>query len=422
MEGDLMEEEIIQLNSWESVITQFFNEKIKSKKAGWSIVDWLDWAAKNASSVSFATHVPKLTHSKIDSHSLIDSVYEQKPSVVCTASLSRKVIDGAVAGNQFSPIYQFLELECGNLKLLEAIKGMGSEIFHFASENNEQRVRWLDAFKEIGIIDSLSSHSLSKQVYFPVNQQSTGEKYHLLSVMMSSSLIQTLHEKNAEAKEANESKRKQKFHQGISINLPKRMSLMVTQSNHSNASQLNGKRGGRLSLLNTTPPHWQSQIKPPIYKSSLFYDDRVYKQTKDDIDGLKSMLVTFDKAGISCWEPNRLRGIENWVNAIADDILDYASLIHTLDSGWSSAAGINLKQEHRYFLDPYCQDLYFKQSLIAGEWQAIACQDFANWLNYRLVFDKQITLSDKHTKTWMRVFEPILRNYFDGLMLASEEQ
>jgi CRISPR-associated protein Csy1 len=421
MEGNSVKEESIQLKNWESVITQFFNEKIKSKKVGWSLADWLDWAAKNANSVSFATHVPKLTHSKIDSHSLIDSVYEQKTSVVCTASLSRKFIDGAVAGNQFSPIYQFLELECGNLKLLEATQIMGSEIFHFASGNKEQRAHWLNAFKEIGVINSLSSHSLSKQVYFPVNQ-STGEKYHLLSVMMSSSLIQTLHEKNAEAKEVNESKRKQKFHRGISINLPNRMSLMITQSNHSNASQLNGKRGGRLSLLNTTPPHWQSQLKPPIHKSSLFYDDRVYKQTKDDIDGLKTMLVTFNKAGISCWEPNRLRGIENWVNAIAGDILDYASLIHTLDSGWSSDSEISLKQAHRYFLDPYCQDLSFKQLLIEGEWQTIVCQDFANWLNYRLVLDKQITLSDKHTKTWMRVFEPILRNFFDGLMLASEEQ
>jgi CRISPR-associated protein Csy1 len=422
MEGDSVEEEIVQLKSWESVITQFFNEKIKSKKVGLSIADWLDWAAENATSVSFATHVPKLTHSKIDSHSLIDSVDDQKLGVVCTASLYRKIIDGAVAGNQFSPIYQFLELECGNQKLLEAIQEMGSEIFNFASESNEQRMRWFEAIKEIGIIDRLATHSLSKQVYFPVNQQSSAEKYHLLSVMMSSSLIQTLHEKNTEAKEANESKRKQKFNQGISINLPNRMSLMVTQSNHSNASQLNGKRGGRLSLLNTTPPHWQSQLKPPVNKSSLFYDDRIYTQTRDDIDGLKSMLLTFDKAGISCWEPNRLRGIENWVKAIADDILDYASLIHTLDSGWSSDEAIKLKREHCYFLDPYRQDVAFKQSLIAGEWQAIVCQDFANWLNYRLVFDKQITLSDKHTKTWMRVFEPILRNFFDGLMLASEEQ
>jgi CRISPR-associated protein Csy1 len=326
-----------------------------------------------------------------------------------------------VAGNQFSPIYQFLELECGNQKLLDAIQEKENEVFQFATENSEQIRRWLDAFGAIGVIDSLSSHSLSKQIYFPVSQNSTNEKYHLLSVMMSSSLIQTLHEKNAEAKEANESRRKQKFHPSISINLPNRMSLMVTQSNHSNASQLNGKRGGRLSLLNTTPPHWQNQLKPPIHKSSLFYSDRVYTQTKDDIDGLKSMLVTFDKAGISCWEPNRLRGIENWVNAIADDILDYASLIHTLDSGWSGAAGINLKQEHRYFLDPYCQDLSFKQSLIAGEWQATVCQDFANWLNYRLFFDKQITLSDKHTKTWLRIFEPALRNYFDELMIAIEE-
>jgi CRISPR-associated protein Csy1 len=69
---------------------------------------WLSESSKNASSVSFATHVSKLTHSKIDSPSLYDQIDVKSFSVLTTSCLNNKIIDGAVSGNQFAPIFQFI--------------------------------------------------------------------------------------------------------------------------------------------------------------------------------------------------------------------------------------------------------------------------------------------------------------------------
>lgn len=77
-------------------------EKFEARK-------WIIEASKNADSVSFATHVIKLTHSKIDSSSFYDQIDSQKLSVLSTASIKEKSIDGAVSGNQYAPIYQFLD-------------------------------------------------------------------------------------------------------------------------------------------------------------------------------------------------------------------------------------------------------------------------------------------------------------------------
>src|SRR5690554_5686235 len=49
------------------------NNKQQELKNKYSPAVWLTWAADNAKNVSFATHVPKLTHSAIDSHSFIDT-------------------------------------------------------------------------------------------------------------------------------------------------------------------------------------------------------------------------------------------------------------------------------------------------------------------------------------------------------------
>lgn len=94
---------------------------------------WISKAAQDAASVSFATHVAKLAHSKIDSPSLYDSVSSARTDILTTASLADKAIDGAVAGNQFAPVFQFLELELKGNKLAAEFASVSNQTLKQAS-------------------------------------------------------------------------------------------------------------------------------------------------------------------------------------------------------------------------------------------------------------------------------------------------
>jgi CRISPR-associated protein Csy1 len=159
---------------------------------------WISKAAHDASSVSFATHVAKLTHSKIDSPSLYDSIASTKLNVLTTASLTDKAIDGAVAGNQFAPVFQFLELELRGSKLAAEFAGDSNNVLKpFARNNDDELAEWNANFKKALSGDKPSSHFLAKQVYFPVELENTvnTSRYHLLCHMKSSSLAHAIHNK-----------------------------------------------------------------------------------------------------------------------------------------------------------------------------------------------------------------------------------
>lgn len=214
---------------------------------------WISKAAHDASSVSFATHVAKLTHSKIDSPSLYDGVASAKINILTTASLADKAIDGAVAGNQFAPVFQFLELALkGNKLAAEFANDINKALEPFA-ENSEELAIWNTNFKKALSGDRPSSHSLAKQVYFPVELENTvnPNAYHLLCHMKSSSLAHAVYHNlfDERQKEPKELRNKAKYSGIPTLSFINSARLSVTASNHSNASQLNGKRGGKLHLF-----------------------------------------------------------------------------------------------------------------------------------------------------------------------------
>ena len=89
----------------------------------------------------------------------------------------------------------------------------------------------------------------------------------------------------------------------------------MTASYHSNASQLNGARGGKLHLFSAQPPTWQSQLKPPLYKKSLF-DSFSHPSINIDIDYLRDYLLRFERIELSIKNPQRRKWIEKWVGNI----------------------------------------------------------------------------------------------------------
>jgi CRISPR-associated protein Csy1 len=384
-------------------------------------ISWISWASKNASSVSYATHVSKLTHSRIDTPSIYDQLLVKKSSYLTTSCLKVPEIDGAVTGNQFAPIFQFLELKCNGVKLASELANENSQALREISEVNH--LDWNKGFKKALVPIEAASHVLAKQVYFPVVEIFSGhpEDYHLLSSMKSSSIAHKIFEKSA-AKLFSDNQReirekfdkKNKYFDFKSVVFPSKGKVAVTASNHSNASKLNGKRGGRLHLFSSAPPVWKSQSKPPISQKT-FFDLRLRRHiAKDDIDYLRDFLIRFDRIDLSIKHPKRKKWVDAWVGKIIDAVLNCSAYVQVMEPGWAGSEGVKLKREHQLFLDPYNEDESFQAERKQNAWQAVVCSDFARWLNRVLTGkDNRFSPQREHTRMWLELMEVPLREFDD---------
>lgn len=410
-----------------------YRKKVNGLREKYSPSKWLSENSNNAGSVNFATHVIKLTHSKIDTPSLLDCIDAKNDAYLTTASLRIKQIDGAVAGNQFAPIFQFLELELKGVKLSEQLSKNDRIFEKFlplgeSDETTEEMLKeWTKGFRRALGSGSPATHSLAKQVYFPVvgiSNHNNKTNHHLLCNVVSSSLAHAVYEKvfDENQKPVKNAREKGKFSPGKLISFVQRSALSVTASNHSNASQLNAKRGGKLHLFSSQPPTWQIQLKPPIYRKSLF-DDFYNSTINIELDYLRDFLLRFRQLDLSIKDPRRMRHLVRWVNNLIDEFLFYVSTIQSLQSGWSIQKGIRLKREHQYLLDPYRADESFQSARQGGDWQAVIRADFALWLNRRLRGkDNQFTPQKEHTQLWKKLLETPLWELMEPIEIELKQQ
>ncbi|MGX5175306.1 type I-F CRISPR-associated protein Csy1 [Aliikangiella sp. IMCC44653] len=400
------------------------NTKQKNLLSKYAPETWITWASENAKNITFATHVTKLTHSAIDSPSIFNTVEATKDSHLSSSSLANAAIDGAVQGNQYSPIYQFLELEVGGKKLAGEFVNLDTVLLEAFAENYAQMLVWNRGFSAATSVGIPRAHFLLKQTYFPVSENNTSSSYHLLCNVVSSSKAQALHEfSRRNSKDIFKIKDSNKYSDETYFNFPNKASIAITASNHSNASQLNGKRGGRLGLFSCQPPVWHSQIKPPIYSGSFFYELSKNYEVKENVQYLSDFLTRFESLQLSIKEPKRMRWIVEWIENLTDEVLVYVKSIQALPVGWSATEGIKLKLEHRVLLDCYRQDEQFSEIKNSSDWQAIIIQDFAAWLNNRLVkANEKFTPQNAHTKLWMKIFKANFREEFNakGSILQEE--
>ncbi|MFW8602367.1 type I-F CRISPR-associated protein Csy1, partial [Desulfobacterota bacterium M19] len=198
---------------------------------------WIAKASHDASNVSFATHVSKLTHSKIDTPSFCDQVSSQKRGILATTNLKKLIIDGAVSGNQFAPVFQFLQLELEGNKLVSVFDDESNTILQGFTETPEELRSWNVGFKQALTDSNVSTHFLAKQVYFPVTQKSPLllESYHLLCNVKSSSLAHAIFEKlrDTDQKKIKKSLEKNKYNILPKTSFVGKASLKVTASNPS---------------------------------------------------------------------------------------------------------------------------------------------------------------------------------------------
>ena len=380
-----------------------YNEKCLALNQEYSAADWIDNAASVAPKVSFATHVAKLTHSKIDSPSIIDEIEEIDPKYLTTSSLKHKVIDG-VLDNKYAQVFQFLEIERNGEKLLTCFEDKNSSVLSCFSKNEDRLNRWNGSFRQSLYAKEKAAHGLLKQIYFPAPKSDGGsnDDYHLLCNMISSTLAQALHDRiRKKQDDVYKALEKNLYHAEPYQRFPNKLSLSVTASNHGNASQLNGKRGGRLNLLSCRPPVWSSQVKAPIYNNSWFERGVPIASVKENIDHISTFLSRFSRLELSTKDPKKRDWLVKWGKQILTKVMFFAAEIQNLTPGWSGQESVRLKLAQCYFLDPYREDENFQSLRQSGGWRDEVGADFARWLNKKLVkANASFAPQREHTRLW----------------------
>ncbi len=374
---------------------------------------WLTEHCKNAHGVSFATHVAKLTHSSI---SKATNIYDHgdvlSERYLVTASLIEKPRDDALDDAKYSPVAKLLKLVVDGVTLAEKVLENDVAPFVLFSDNKVEIQEWMSNLKQAFLGQRKSSHTLAKQIYWPVDIND----YHLLLPLKSSSMAHRLHLHfssffDEPSQKAREQRSKGKYSSENCVYYPNKAVVMVTSSPkaHVNVSPLNVERKGRLGLLSCAPPEWKNGVSLPIGRNSLFGYE-IEKSAQEFINQLQKYLLALkiNQAGIK--RTRVFRHIQQLVKSIAVEVFDYVLLIQELrhDEEWLN--NTKLKPSHLSLLNIFCDEKEPVNSDLMIDWQKEVAQDFGEWLNKQLRH-KHLRLNLIHAGLWRDIFLPQLRSF-----------
>jgi len=375
-------------------------------------ITWLTNWTKKAKDISFATHVGKLTHSSSKSSSILDLTMIQDTRYLTTNSLSETAIDTAASNAASIPIAEVLKLTSSNdSSVLDCIKSGDQSIFQKLTDDDSLVNTWCEHLKQAYDRSDKQSYFLSKQTYFPTEPC----QYHLLLPLTSSSLVQAMHLEHKKYfddvnRVAREQKKRGKYSEEIISFYPKKAYIHVTGSNHSNASTLNGQRGGRIALLPTMPPSWQSKFVSYENKTTIF-DKGLALILKEEIIGLQKYLLLLKNKTLSISEPKRNAAVLNKLKLIIERFFDHIQLImtHALDTNWTKASKLPIEQQ--LLFEPLRNDTQAKAVRVSKQWQKTLSESIGRWLNKQLGKNNTLNLKPIHSALWAEVFLIELREY-----------
>lgn len=411
-------DELLKVTNHPSVtaVNALYNQKKHDIQEFHKPFNWISYYSKKSGGVKFATHVAKIMHSSIkDAPSFYVQYKNDKHRYIATSNIKKPVIDDAIDNAALTPIANFLKIEHDGVSLGNLVNEGNNSIFSSIAEQKISK-EWVNNFSLVFSQKEPRTHSLQKQIFFPINHSC---QYHLLCIVKSSSLAHYFFEK-AKNQKVDFLKYSKKLEKRL-VNIAA-LNLTASSKAHTNVSPLHAKRSGRIHLFSTQPPTWESQLKPPIYKKSLF-DNLSNVQINEDINYLREFLLRFKHLDLSIKDPKRNTHLVRWVESIIDEVFFYANSIQKLPAPWSVDKNIKLSQEHQYFLDPYRDDEEFQTRYIATDWQTVICDDFAAWLNRNLAGkDKKFTPQAEHTRLWKQLFKPALREDTESIKAEKQYQ
>lgn len=389
-------------------------EKVQATKRQalekYEINQWLDDAAKKAEGVVLdVTHISKLTHSSAKGSNIKVNIFEStsdKPILVTTNCASKLPMDFAYSTAKYAPVAQFLQLDCDG-KLLGKLICEDHYILKPFAKDDAQLKQWQEQFSLAFNEKQKSTHEFLKQVYFPVDSS-----YHLLTPLVSSSMAQIIYDRIWLTRQkdmvARKARNKDLFSIQLDVLFNKTAVLKITQTNHQNVSNLNGKRTGQLTLLPAVPPQWKKQLKPPTNTKTIFNRELGY-QAKEPLEKLRKLLlaIKFNELSVNL---HRKQLIAELITETADVVFDHVAQIHGLkhDAGWSLESRLPTHQQ--YWLDPFRIDEDFQTCRADVDWQKDISNDFTKWVN-KQIKDPKLTLGVAQERHWRKLFIPLLREF-----------
>ncbi len=394
--------------------TRNFERHISSLKKRNKYEKWIEWALNNGRGIYLATHVAKLSHSSSKSSSIDYRFYEglrtSKEGYVSTEIGQNIIIDRAYPDNALSSIASFYSLLVDDCFIGDLFRQDAFPYLKVFTSSEEKPKKWAKLFKAHIREDKKSSHFLSKQVFFPVNK----EKYHLLLPLVSSSMAHALHLRfqeyfSADSEKARKQSANNKYHPCLVVFYPNRATLKVTQSNHSNASSLNGKRGGRLTSLATRPPKWTGRQSLPLHQSNLF-DRKLGYRLREEIKSLQDLLRVIKAKEVGMKKPEMYRAIVKNVDNIAQALFDEINKINLISEqrGWTLNSQFPIHQQ--LLFEPDRDDEAAKAEKNTRQWLEQIADDFSAWLNAQLKH-KTLNLTSIQQRLWKDIFFPVLREF-----------
>lgn len=380
-----------------SAIDDYISARQEAKPDKWpSKADWLDDAARRAKQITLVTHAPKFTHG--DARGIGARVERQETiGYLATASLKAPVID--VIGNAAAlDVANLLLLEAGGKRLVDLIQDNDTSSLAAFTNDKVQLETWCDGLSQALAGGVVTTHTLAKQTYFPVD-----EGYHLLSPLFASSLCHALYQRidqsrfGDEVKVAREARRKNEFSDLAIVDFPHLAEQHFGGTKPQNVSLLNSKRYGRAYLLSCQPPAWQDRLTAPESQEHFWirYEYRVAATLGELSRFLKSVVQADNNAAIK----QRRAGL---VDDLMGALLHYGAELRILPAGWSRAMTEPMSEAFCRWLDPIDG-----QTLSDEEANQIALE-FGRRLNRRL--QKRLAhIGDAELHVWRRQLARQLR-------------
>jgi CRISPR-associated protein Csy1 len=349
--------------------------------------NWLTDASNRAKQISLVSHALKYTHSDAKGSSLLVTAEGEDLGYLATKTL--RTIPTDVVGNAAAlDVANLLLLDADGVKLLDFIRQQDATPLAPLSENNAQLETWLSGFSEALKLSEPGSHTLAKQVYFPLGD---GE-YHLLAPLASSSLTHSVYNRimdvrfGEEAKALRDARKKGKYAEGVLTDFTGLATQSFGGTKPQNISLLNSQRRGRAFLFNAQPPSWKTKLTP-LQKDTAFWSGYRY-QVRRAIYELQDFIKAnaFRESNMEI-RAERQRIIQQFV----DELHQYASRFWQLAAGWSLESDVT--KDLACWLDPERSDEAFINVRESGDWQEKIAAYFARFLIGTLE-KRKIQLSD----------------------------
>lgn len=378
--------------------------------------DWLNACISDVKGISLATHVPKITHPSISTKT---AFYIRKATLektlLTTCNLNKIEHDFCRDTAAYDRTVNLLKLSFQGEMLLDCIQRKDVTPFLSITNKEEDATRWMNELYEIFSIRSLSSHALQKQVYFPVNNSFS--QYHLLCIVPSSSILHLMHNKFNERYQ----KRITTFLCEERKELPPKSKavLHVTSSKdaHRNVSPMNIERQGKVCLLSSQPPIWQSQSNYHLRQESIFDGKVLSYRVSETLSYLAEYLLRFQGINLSLSAPERKKWLARWVHDIWKEIFSYIDeIVFSYPTNWTKKEKHNLRLRYQFLLDPYCTDEDFQAKREELKWQDEIAHDFSRWLTRCIKYkaqkdNKEFSNDDWYQALWFDYASDELREH-----------